>query len=320
MLPAVELGIPLYIRNTFAPGKRGTRIGASCERQTMAGFTTVDGVACVTVRGSGMMGVPGVVARAAAALARVTISVRLMAQASSEQSIAFAVDSRRADEAAAVLEDAFERELRLSQVAGVDVVRPCAIIAAVARTLSSAAPGRFYGALSRAGIDLVAAAQGCDGRNISAVLLEKDARRALRAVHSAFLAHHVVALCVVGCGFVGAALLDAIRDAAARTLRRFGVKVRVAALVNADRMLLAPPDGKGVDLDAWRDALLAAKAETDFEEVQAHLEASVRPRGLMVSKGVAATPRPRAGSFADASAATSWIVRGRSRGDAAATS
>lgn len=71
MTPAVEAGIPLFIRNTFNPLGRGTRIGSSKElnrKSMMAGFTTVDDVAVINVCGTGMLGVPGVVYTAAGAL------------------------------------------------------------------------------------------------------------------------------------------------------------------------------------------------------------------------------------------------------------
>ena len=50
-------------------------------------------------------------------------------------------------------------------------------------------PGRFMTALGNSGIRVIATAQGCDERNISAVVAKADATRALRSVHSAFLSH-----------------------------------------------------------------------------------------------------------------------------------
>ena len=283
MTPAVEANIPLFIRNTFNPRGRGTRIGKASElrRKTMmAGFTTVDDVAVINVCGTGMLGVPGVVFAAAGALKTAEISVRLIAQASSEMSIALAVDNARADEAKELLTAAYEKELRSGEIAAVDVVRPCSIIAAVAQTLSNDAPGRFYDALGRCGIPLVCAAQGCDERNLSAVVHQKDARRALRAVHSAFLSHNVVALALVGVGFVGGHLLDAIAEAERMLMARFNVRLRVCALVNADVMALAEPDETlmtslggepDIDLADWRTRLTNATLKSDFEGLIGHL-------------------------------------------------
>jgi len=276
MTPAIDAGIPLFIRNTFNPDGRGTRIGPSAElaRKTMmAGFTTVDNVAVINVCGTGMLGVPGVVFTAAGALRSAEISVRLIAQSSSEMSIALAIDADRIDEARTVLLSAYDKELRGGEIADIEIVTPCAIIAAVAQSLSNEAPGRFYDALGRCGIPLVAAAQGCDERNLSAVVHARDARRALRAVHSAFLSHNVVALALVGAGFIGGHLIDAIAEAERMLLARFNVKIRICALVNSDVMALAATDGDFIDLRNWRDLLKKATTESDFDGLVEHLEA-----------------------------------------------
>ncbi|KAJ8600826.1 hypothetical protein CTAYLR_006404 [Chrysophaeum taylorii] len=291
MTPCVEANIPLYIRNTFNPTGRGTRIGSSKElarKSMMAGFTTVDDVAVINVCGTGMLGVPGVVFTAAGALRNAQVSVRLIAQSSSEMSIALAIDAKRADEAKKALDEAYDRQLRSGEIAAVEIVKPCAIIAAVAQSLTTDAPGRFYDSLGRCGIPLVASAQGCDERNLSAVVHARDARRALRAVHSAFLGHNVVALALIGAGFNGGHLLDAIAEAERMLLARFNVKLRVCALVNADVMVLAEPDetqttttttttttegGEGdIDLTNWRSRLKTATTESDFDALVAHLE------------------------------------------------
>lgn len=283
MTPAVEASIPLFIRNTFNPSGSGTRIGSSKDlsrKSMMAGFTTVDDVAVINVCGTGMLGVPGVVFTAAGALRSAEISVRLIAQSSSEMSIALAIDARRSAEAKRALDEAFDKELRSGMIAAVEVVEPCAIIAAVAQSLTIDAPGRFYDALGRCGIPLIASAQGCDERNLSAVVHQDDARRALRAVHSAFLSHNVVALALVGAGFVGGHLLDAIAEAEKMLLARFNVKLRICALVNADVMCLAEPDemlvneskGGHIDPTNWRERLKNATTESNFDGLVQHLE------------------------------------------------
>ncbi len=49
---------------------------------------------------------------------------------------------------------------------------------------SSGVSGRFFSALGRANINVLAISQGSSERNISAVVATKNAARALRAVHS----------------------------------------------------------------------------------------------------------------------------------------
>jgi bifunctional aspartokinase / homoserine dehydrogenase 1 len=92
MEPAVKRDIPIYIRNTFAPQKRGTLICAHPKSALkVKGITTIDSVALVNLEGAGMIGVPGTAHRLFGALRDSGISVILISQGSSEHSICFAI-------------------------------------------------------------------------------------------------------------------------------------------------------------------------------------------------------------------------------------
>ena len=117
MAPAVAKGIPIWIRNTFAPEKAGTLI---CEKPTsqiaVKGITCIDRVALVNLEGAGMIGVPGTAHRLFGALRDHGISVILISQGSSEHSICFAIPEAEAARAEAVVRQAFDRELREGQI------------------------------------------------------------------------------------------------------------------------------------------------------------------------------------------------------------
>ena len=90
MLPAIDLGIPISVRNTFNPAFAGTRIVAQAVNVgTVKALTVIRGLALITVAGRGMMGVPGIAARTFAAVAAQGANVLMISQASSEQSICF---------------------------------------------------------------------------------------------------------------------------------------------------------------------------------------------------------------------------------------
>ncbi|MGH9200813.1 MAG: aspartate kinase, partial [Vicinamibacterales bacterium] len=92
MAPAVEKGIPIRIRNTFAPDGAGTLISAtSNSSRAVKGITSIDRVGLVNVEGAGMIGVPGTAQRLFGTLREDGISVILISQGSSEHSICFAV-------------------------------------------------------------------------------------------------------------------------------------------------------------------------------------------------------------------------------------
>src|SRR5688572_27912846 len=64
MVPAVAKGIPIRIRNTFAPERAGTLICAQpASDHAVKGITTIDQVALINVAGAGMIGVPGTAQR-----------------------------------------------------------------------------------------------------------------------------------------------------------------------------------------------------------------------------------------------------------------
>ena len=57
----------------------------------LKGVTAIERQSLVTIEGRGMLGVPGIAARAFAAVARTGTSVPMISQSSSEQSICFVV-------------------------------------------------------------------------------------------------------------------------------------------------------------------------------------------------------------------------------------
>ena len=113
--PVIEAGIGLRICNTFNPSHPGTRLIANSREdlkprnggQVVKAVTAIRKQRLITVEGRGMLGVPGVAARTFAAVASTGTSVPLITQASSEQSICFAVPTEAASTVVNQLEDDF---------------------------------------------------------------------------------------------------------------------------------------------------------------------------------------------------------------------
>jgi aspartate kinase len=90
--PVVEAGIGLRICNTFNPAHPGTRLisngksnGKSQQpEKVVKAVTAIRKQRLVTIEGRGMLGVPGVAARAFGAVASTGTSVPLITQASSD--------------------------------------------------------------------------------------------------------------------------------------------------------------------------------------------------------------------------------------------
>ncbi|MDF1503712.1 aspartate kinase, partial [Roseisolibacter sp. H3M3-2] len=185
------------VRPFADPSAGGTTIVLAEERRAGANGTprhpvkavsALGGQALVTVRGTGMAGVPGIAARAFAALERAGISVALISQASSEQSICVGVPQSAAAAVEPALREAFAVELARGEIEGIDVEPEVATVAVVGSGMAGV-PGiaaRFFGALADAQVNVVAIAQGSSELNISAVVAGADAAAAQRAAHAAF--------------------------------------------------------------------------------------------------------------------------------------
>ena len=164
-----------------------------------------------------------------------------IAQASSEHSICFATKSVSTELAKIAVEEAFFYELKQGLVTRIRVIEDCSIIAAVGESMSNmpGVSGIFFGALGDARINVLSISQGCDERNISAVVYGRDATRALRAVHSAFwLSSLDLSIGIVGTGRVGSAVLQAIMEQIQMLTERFGISLNIRGIANSKKMLL----------------------------------------------------------------------------------
>jgi aspartokinase/homoserine dehydrogenase 1 len=306
MAPAIARSIPIFIRNTFAPEKPGTRIGPatsssrSGERpsaEAIKGVTTIGGLALLNIEGAGMIGVPGTAERAFEALKRARVSVVMISQGSSEHSICCLVQEASAAAARASLLDAFAREVRAGAIQDVTVAPGIAALAVVGDRMAGI-PGvaaRLFSALARAGVNVRAIAQGSSERNISVAVDAVDAPRALRAVHAGFyLSHETLSVGVIGPGNVGRALLRQIEAARPRLLAENNLDVRVRAVARRDSMTL---DGRSEQKDEQE----GREVPTDLERFAAHVHAEHLPHAAIVDCSA---------SDAVASCYAGWLERG----------
>jgi aspartokinase/homoserine dehydrogenase 1 len=183
-------GMTLRLRPFADPTASGTTIvvGRIARGAPVRAISGISEQALVAVSGTGMLGVPGVAARVFGTLAAAQVSVSMISQASSEQSICFTVPGNRATDVADRLRAAFADELARREVDEIGVRSGLTTVAVVgsgmARTPGIAA--RIFGAVARTGVNVVAIAQGASERNVSFVVDESDAPAATRAVHAAF--------------------------------------------------------------------------------------------------------------------------------------
>jgi bifunctional aspartokinase / homoserine dehydrogenase 1 len=189
--PVLDAGIGLRICNTFNPSHPGTRLIANVKSngkvngKVIKAVTAIRKQRLITIEGRGMLGVPGVAARAFGAVASTGTSVPLITQASSEQSICFAVPSELADSVVATLEKAFAVEIADDDIDRVWATEDISIITVVGAGMrhTPGVSGRVFSQLGNHGVNVLAIAQGSSEVSISLVVNAADTENAVRALH-----------------------------------------------------------------------------------------------------------------------------------------
>lgn len=191
--PVIERGIPLLVKNTFNPTSPGTRIVREPRNThgTVKVVTAIDRLTMVTVEGRGMVGVPGIAARTFAAVASQGTSVLMISQASSEQSICFVIPTDAISQVVRTLEGVFAHELVRRDIDRIWPLDDVVIVTAVGAGMRGT-PGvsaRIFGALGRAGINVIAIAQGSSECSVSLVVTATDGDEAVRRIHKEVIHH-----------------------------------------------------------------------------------------------------------------------------------
>jgi aspartokinase/homoserine dehydrogenase 1 len=194
--PVVDAGIGLRICNTFNPSHPGTRLIANGHAEGSNGnthkpekiikaVTAIRKQRLVTIEGRGMLGVPGVAARAFGAVASTGTSVPLITQASSEQSICFAVPSETALFVLDALEKTFVHEIEDEDIDRVWSTSDVSIVTVVGSGMrhTVGVAGKVFSQLGDSGVNVLAIAQGSSEVSISLVVDHADTENAVKALH-----------------------------------------------------------------------------------------------------------------------------------------
>ncbi|HQU92300.1 MAG TPA: aspartate kinase, partial [Pyrinomonadaceae bacterium] len=187
--PVMAKGIPVWVKNTFAPDDFGTLIEAkSTDAEMVRGITSIDKIAVLNLEGSGMVGVPGFSKRLFDALSRSQINVILITQSSSEHSICVAIEERSANGAKAAVDREFEYEIAIGKIDLLRIETGLSILALVGDNMRfhTGVSGRMFSTLGHNGVNIRAIAQGSSERNISAIIDSADVRKAVNTLHEEF--------------------------------------------------------------------------------------------------------------------------------------
>jgi aspartate kinase len=189
ILPAFRKRIPVRILNSFNPTHPGTRVSVEGDPSVpgVKAVTSIRGVSLITISGTGMQGIPGIVAKAFEVVAEQQSNVLMISQASSENNMCFVITAADTPRVVKALHGTLELELARGHVEEISA-QPVAVVAAIGDRMRGT-PGiaaTVFGALGTEGINVIAISQGSSERNISLVVAEPDAAPAIRSLHRAF--------------------------------------------------------------------------------------------------------------------------------------
>lgn len=256
--PVLRKNIPILIKNTFEPEAEGTYISNKITSQTnpVKGISHIDNISLLTLEGPGMIGVSGSSKRLFEVLSNESINVIFITQASSEHSICIGIQNSDAETAETAINKAFEIEIAQNKIDPCIVEKNLCIIALVGENMKNhqGLSGRMFSTLGKNNVNIRAIAQGASERNISAVINERDVKKALNTLHENFFEENTkqLNLFVMGVGNVGEKFIEQIHQQKKFLKENLKINLRVIALSNSRKMHF---DEDGISLKDWHIAL-----------------------------------------------------------------
>jgi bifunctional aspartokinase / homoserine dehydrogenase 1 len=188
--PVMQSEIPVWIRNTFAPERPGTKITAAGAPDCagVKAVTAISDVALIAIGGPAMVGVQDVLARTFKSIAAVPTDVLLISQTSSQNDLYFVVPSACGQRTVEVLRREFASDLAQEAEDHITLNSEIAVVAAVGQNMrgSLGIVQRVFGALDRDNVRVLAMVQGSSECNVSFLVAKEDAQAAVAVTHQEF--------------------------------------------------------------------------------------------------------------------------------------
>jgi aspartokinase/homoserine dehydrogenase 1 len=220
-----------------------------------------------------MVGIPGFSKRLFETLSQEKINVIMITQASSEHSICLGIEDKEAEKAKAAIDVVFENEIALGKIEPIIIETGLSIIALVGDNMKNhqGISGKMFSSLGKNNINIRAIAQGASEKNITAVIDEKDVKKALNTLHEQFFESKTkqINVFITGVGNVGERLVEQIKQQKKYLKDNLKIKLRVVGLSNSRQMLF---NEDGISLSNWKEQLAAgekASLQVFFEKTKA---------------------------------------------------
>ena len=267
IIPLIEKGIPLRIKNTFNSDDAGTLIHQESEQEGIKSISVIKDNALIVMEGRGLLGKVGVDARIFRALAQKGISVSIISQGSSERGVGLVVASKDAKLAKTAIDEEFSHDFYTNDVSSVSIVDDVAVISIVGQPLSTF--HHPYNALIRNQIVPLLINNAVTGKNVSLVLKTEKLHKALNVIHGEiFGVSRRINLVIFGKGTVGGTLINQVIAAHDNILQRKNISLRIVAIANSQKILTAAKGiGKG-----WEEAFEREAVPYNFDTLQAFVD------------------------------------------------
>jgi len=267
IIPLIEKGIPLRIKNTFNSDDAGTLIHKESEQEGIKSISVIKDNALIVMEGRGLLGKVGVDARIFRALAQKGISVSIISQGSSERGVGLVVASKDAKLAKTAIDEEFSHDFYTNDVSSVSIVDDVAVISIVGQPLSTF--HHPYNALIRNQIVPLLINNAVTGENVSLVLKTEKLHKALNVIHGEiFGVSRRINLVIFGKGTVGGTLINQVIAAHDNILQRKNISLRIVAIANSQKILTAAKGiGKG-----WEEAFEREAVPYNFDTLQAFVD------------------------------------------------
>ena len=267
IIPLIEKGIPLRIKNTFNSDDAGTLIHKESEQEGIKSISVIKDNALIVMEGRGLLGKVGVDARIFRALAQKGISVSIISQGSSERGVGLVVASKDAKLAKTAIDEEFSHDFYTNDVSSVSIVDDVAVISIVGQPLSTF--HHPYNALIRNQIVPLLINNAVTGKNVSLVLKTEKLHKALNVIHGEiFGVSRRINLVIFGKGTVGGTLINQVIAAHDNILQRKNISLRIVAIANSQKILTAAKGiGKG-----WEEAFEREAVPYNSDTLQAFVD------------------------------------------------
>jgi len=269
LYPAFINNIPIQVKNTFNSTHPGTLVSEKSELSESLGkgISSINKVSMLTLRGAGMIGVPGFLGKVFTTIAQKNVNVILVTQASSENSICIVVDSKDGLTIENTINQEFANEINWGKMDKVVAKFNLSVVSIIGQGMRKASGilGKIFAALGKNGINIIAIAQGSSELNISLVVDNFELNKSLNVIHEALFDADLktLNLFMVGVGRIGSTLLKQIQETSKYLLKEKNLKINIIGLANSKKMLIHHTE---INLSSWQDKLANAATSVDMSK------------------------------------------------------